>query len=352
MTHWGENVIAARPDAFGPMSLLRNAAAGKPISLALQGGGLHGAFIWGVLDRLLQEDGIEIEAVSATGAGALNATCLAYGIATGGAAEARRVLRSFWQHVDDAVARLPLWPRWRSRIVGEGAAASPQGMHILRAALDAVIDFEELQKPTSPIRLFLSATNVRTGRAKVFRQAELCTEAVLAAACQPTLFDAVEYDGEHYWDSSALGGSSIVPLVFGTDCDDVVVVHAGTPPRSELPRTLAGVMQRVNEIGLATALRREIRALHFATDLASNGERRRSGAGRARLHAITADFESAAIHPAFPLHPDADVSATLCAAGRRCAGTWLDAHFAAIGLESSIELYPQHLCPASENADG
>ena len=196
-------------------------AATKTINLALQGGGAHGAFTWGVLDRLLEEKRIEIDGISATSAGAMNATVLAYGFATGGRDGAKTALAAFWRRVSQAAMTSPLQASWLDRALGNHSLRfslafvmfdlvtrlfspyefNPLNLNPLRDALEVSIDFEALQRGACPIKLFLSATNVRTGKVTVFERHEIDARHVLASSCLPFLFQAVEINGEHYWRS-------------------------------------------------------------------------------------------------------------------------------------------------------
>ena len=259
------NKPSDRPDA-NRRAQSRNGGTGqKAITLALQGGGAHAAFGWGVLDRLLEDERINVEGISATSAGAMNAACLAYGMAIGGPQAARQTLAAFWERIADSAAWSPLQPSWSDRLTRnwglEWSPAflgfdmvtrlfspyefNPLNLNPLRDALVASVDFEELQKPTSQICLFLAATNVRTGKVKIFQGAEICAAAVPASACLPFLFQAIEIDGEHYWDGGYMGNPAIFPLIYGCDSRDIVVVHINPIERRELPRTARDILNRV-----------------------------------------------------------------------------------------------------------
>lgn len=218
------------------------------VDLALQGGGSHGAFTWGVLDRLLEEPWLKIEAISGTSAGAMNAAVLADGWTSGGAEGARAALDNYWQRVSKAASFSPLqrspldvmMGRWAldtspaylamdlmSRVLSP-YDLNPLGLNPLRGILTESIDFSRL--PSSPIKLFVTATNVRTGRGRIFRNAEITADALLASACLPTLFQAIEIDGEHYWDGGYAGNPTITPLIRESDAIDTILVQIN--PRS------------------------------------------------------------------------------------------------------------------------
>ncbi len=336
----------------------------KAVNLALQGGGAHAAFTWGVLDRLLEDERINLEGISATSAGAMNAACLAYGMAIGGRQAARRSLADFWERVADAADWSPLRPSWYDRLARnwglEWSPAfvaldmasrllspyefNPFNLNPLRDALVATVDFEELQKPTSPVRLFLAATNVRTGRVKIFQGAEICAKAVLASACLPSLFQAVEIDGEHYWDGGYTGNPAIFPLIYNCDSRDVVVVHINPIERPELPRTARDILNRVNEISFNSSLMREMRVIHFVTDMIESGQfdhgRRRK---QILIHAIFADELMVQLGAGSKLNVERGFLAHLRDSGRRHADAWLLETFEHLGQRSTVDIQSRYL---------
>ncbi len=335
----------------------------KRINLALQGGGAHGAFTWGVLDRLLQEERLEIEGISATSAGAMNAACCCYGLATGGREEARQVLERFWMGVSRAAAIARLQPSWMDRIQANwglnfspGFVAfdlmtrlfspyefNPLNLNPLRQVLEASVDFSVLRRNGQPVKLFLSATNVRTGRVKVFGQQELCADAVLASACLPFLFHAVEIDGEAYWDGGYMGNPAIFPLIYGCESRDVVVVHINPMVRPEVPRTARDILNRVNEISFNSSLMREMRAIHFVTSLIDDGHVDAAGLKRMFIHAIAADEVMCGLGVQSKLDADAGFLRHLRDTGRRHAEAWLNSTWQALGKRSSIDIHAQYL---------
>jgi NTE family protein len=209
----------------------------KFINLALQGGGAHGAFAWGVIDRLLEDERIAFDGISAASAGAINATVFAYGLAEGGRQGAKRALAKLWRRIADLGSLTPLQPSLADRLSGSHSLdASPAFMlfdlvtrlfspyqlnpfnyNPLRQVLTESVDFGMLRSGHCPVKLFLSATNVRTGKIKVFSNNEIGPYAVLASACLPLMFQAVEIDGEHYWDGGYMGNPAIFPLIYGCD---------------------------------------------------------------------------------------------------------------------------------------
>jgi NTE family protein len=351
------NSDASRPSRQPPAPTKQ-----KTINLALQGGGAHAAFGWGVLDRLLEDERIDVEGISATSAGAMNAACLAYGMAIGGRQAARQVLADFWKRVADAAAWSPLQPSWYDRLarnwrlewspsfLGLDMASrlfspyefNPINLNPLRDALVASVDFEELQKAISPIRLFLAATNVRTGKVKIFQGAEICADAVLASACLPFLFQAIEIDGEHYWDGGYMGNPAIFPLIYGCASRDVVVVHINPIERPELPRSARDILNRVNEISFNSSLMREMRAIHFVNNLVESGQ---LGGGRKEMliHAIAADELMTQLGASSKLNAERSFLAHLRDSGRSYAETWLDATFEHLGERSTVDIQSRYL---------
>ena len=272
----------------------------KPVSvdLGLQGGGAHGAFTWGVIDRLLDEPWIGLTGVSGTSAGAMNAAVLVDGFTEGGRSGAQKALERYWRAVANAGRMSPmqrgpiermanLWTLDYSPVfnVLETAArmmspydTNPGGSNPLRAILTECIDFDRVAQ--AEIKLFVNATNVRTGRGKLFRNADITPEVLMASACLPTMFQAVEIDGEFYWDGGFSGNPSIVPLVRECDSRDTIIVQINPIMRPEPPRTAREIQDRLNEIAFNSVL---IKGAARRRDDAQGGRpRHRRGAGAGR----------------------------------------------------------------------
>ena len=221
------------------------------VDLALQGGGSHGAFTWGVLDRLIEEPWLKIEAISGTSAGAMNAALVADGWTQDGAEGARAALDTYWRRVSQAAAFSPLQRSPLDRLMGRWTLdtspaylamdlmarvvspydLNPLGLNPLRSILDESIDFDRLAR--APIRLFVTATNVRTGRGRIFRNKEITADVLLASACLPTMFHAVEIDGEPYWDGGYAGNPTLTPLVRESDAHDTILVQINPRERPD-----------------------------------------------------------------------------------------------------------------------
>jgi NTE family protein len=335
----------------------------KPINLALQGGGAHGAFTWGVLDRLLEEPDLGFEGISATSAGAMNAVVLAYGFAEGGPEGARRALANFWRRVSHAGQASPLQPTPLEKFFGgknlELSPAflafdlmtrlmspyqfNPMNINPLRRVLAQSVDFERLRRKTCPLKLYLSATNVRTGRVKVFGNDEISIDAVMASACLPFMFQAVEIDGEAYWDGGYMGNPAIFPLIYDCSTPDVVVVHINPIERRDVPRSASEIMNRINEISFNSSLMREMRAIHFVTSLIDSDRITDNSLKRMRLHAIAAQDAMASLSVASKLNADWDFLTSLRDIGRATATAWLAESGAKLGVESSVDICKAYL---------
>ena len=328
----------------------------RTINLALQGGGAHGAFTWGVLDRLLEEKDLAFEGLSATSAGAMNAAAFAYGLAVDGRDGARKALEGYWKRVSDSARRGPLQPIPLDRMLGDHKLAwspmfsligfvtrvlspyqfNPANYNPLREVVDQSIDFDVLRRPDCPVKLFLSATNVRTGKVKVFSGSEISLDAVMASACLPSMFHAVEIDGEAYWDGGYMGNPAIFPLIYGCESADVVIVHINPLFRAEVPRSAEDILNRINEISFNSSLMREMRAVSFVTRLVTQ-KNVDIGLKHVLVHSIADDEFMGALTPTSKYNADWDFLISLRDQGRTCAGEWLAKNFSKLGVESSVD---------------
>ena len=302
-----------------------NKSAPKRINLALQGGSAHGAFTWGVLDRLLQEPRIEVEGVSATSAGAMNAVVMAHGLTTGGRQGAREALEEFWNAVVRASA-----PFGALRLLEavlrflSPYQFNPFDYNPLRQIIRQLIDFERLRQD-SAIKLFVSATNVRTGKIKVFTDKEITADCVLASACLPFLYQAVEVEGEHYWDGGYMGNPALFPLIYSCESRDILIVHVNPIERPDKPTSAREIMNRVDEISFNSSLMREMRAVAFITKLIDDGKL--GDAKRLLIHSVCADDVMRRLGVASKLNTDAGFLRELRALGSERARAWIDRHF-------------------------
>jgi NTE family protein len=325
-----------------------------PINLALQGGGAHGAFTWGVLDQLLADGRLTIDGISGTSAGAVNAVVLADALAHGGATEARRRLGDFWRaaSIDGQLPELQrrvierLFPFMPQSLAPWGALSrlwspydlNPLNINPLKDLIERFVDFDALR--ASDRELFIGATHVRSGAPRVFTRAELTAEAVMASACLPLLFHAVEIDGESYWDGGYSGNPTLLPFLCATATEDVLIVQINARERPGVPTGAREIAARVQEIAFNAPLLAELRALKLAdTLIAKGGLPRGTGAGayrRLRLHRIV--MESPGLDAGSKLNTDYDFFRLLHKLGQRATRRFLDAHIDDIGRRSTIEV--------------
>lgn len=325
------------------------------VDLALQGGGAHGAFTWGVLDRLLEESWLNIEGISGTSAGAMNAAVLADGYAEGGAEGARLALERYWRYVADAARYSPfrrtpldvLLGRWTldnnplfvvmdlmSRVFSP-YDVNPGGANPLQPILQEIINFDRLKE--APIKLFISATNVRTGRVRVFRNSEITPEVLLASACLPTLFQAVDIDGESYWDGGYSGNPTITPLVRECQSKDTILIPINPIERPGTPRTAADILNRLNEVSFNAVLLKELRMIALLRQVADAGNTDGARWANMRIHLVRNGI-MATLGYSSKLNAEWDFLSTLREEGRRAATQFLAADGNGIGVRSTIDL--------------
>ena len=331
----------------------------RRINLALQGGGAHGAFTWGVLDRLLEEDDLEIAGISGTSAGALNGAALKAGLLAGGRIAAQKRLDRLWDQVGEIgdFRMLPWIQPWLPalRLWQEAAEAflpvSPQGIaaqlyspYAMGSAwenpLEPVVrdlDFSRVCDVAGP-RLFVSATNVRTGKIRVFEGDEITPEALLASACLPTVFQAVEIGGEAYWDGGYSGNPALFPLYEPDLPDDVLVVSINPMRREELPDSPLEIQNRINEISFNASLLGELRAINFVRRLIAEGKVERGQMKEVRVHMIADDGLMNGLSATTKLAPSPQLLARLKDAGRAAADRFLAGEGHCIGHKPSVHL--------------
>ena len=333
----------------------RRASAPIPIDLALQGGGAHGAFTWGVLDRLLEEPGLRVDGISGTSAGAMNAAVLADGLAESGPEGSRLALERFWRRVSEAALLSPMrrgplevltgtWSldysplfnavEMASRLMSPYDLGTMAG-NPLRKILTDSIDFDRLAR--SPVRVFINTTNVRTGKGRVFRNAEVTVDALLASACLPTLFQAVEIGGDAYWDGGHSGNPSLGPLVRECGANDLILVQINPIERPGTPRSAREIHNRLNEISFNSPLIKELRIiaiLRREIDLAGSESMRWA---RMHIHRI-ASSEMLEYGYSSKLMAEWAFFERLRDIGRRAAESFLVAHRADIGRRSTLDL--------------
>lgn len=333
------------------------ATAREPVlvDLALQGGGSHGAFTWGVLDRLIEEPWLRIEAISGTSAGAMNAALVADGWMQGGPEGARAALEAYWRRVSHAAAFSPLQRSLFDRLMGRWTLdtspayvvmdltarmlspydLNPLGLNPLRTILAESINFGRLAD--APIKLFITATNVRTGRGRIFRNAEITPDVLLASACLPTMFQAIEIDGEPYWDGGYSGNPTLTPLVRESDAHDTILVQINPRERLEPPRTANDILNRVNEISFNSPLMKELRMIALLREVADPGHGEGARWAGMRTHRIMSDT-LADFGASSKLNAEWEFVSLLKEEGRKTTVAFLTAHGEDIGKHSTADL--------------
>src|SRR5262249_43728292 len=324
------------------------------VDLALQGGGSHGAFTWGVLDRLLDEPWLGIDGISGTSAGAMNAVVLAGGFVADGPAGAKSALGAFWRRVSDSARFSPIRRSPLDVLLGRwtldtspfylafdlaSRVFSPYdlnfGTNPLRKVLAESVDFARVA--ASPIRLFVTATNVRTGRGRVFRNAELTPDVLLASACLPTLFHAVEIDGEAYWDGGYSGNPTITPLVRECQSQDTLLVAVNPVERPGTPRSAREILDRLNEVSFNATLLKELRMIALLRQVADPGTCEGAQWAHMRIHLVASSL-LAELGASSKFNAEWDFLRMLRDEGRSSAEKFLVANGKNIGKRSSIDL--------------
>lgn len=350
-------------DSLSPWTFpgARKAGAAKKINLALQGGGAHGAFTWGVLDHLLSDGRLEITGISGASAGALNAIMMADGLARGGPEEARKRLATFWRAASTGGDLPPIPRAMTDRMFSLMPFASspiqnwfetmshyfspyelnPLNINPLSALIERFVDFDAIRNNTD-LALYISATNVHTGRLRIFANEKITADVVMASAALPFLFHAVEIDGVPYWDGGYMGNPAIFPFLHATDAEDVLVVQINPVSRAATPKTSGEIINRLNEITFNSALISELRTMDFVNQLIDDGRLPR-GTGndqyrRLNIHRIDLGVLGTRLAASSKLKTDFEFFELLHRAGLRAAKKFLDSHFDDIGKKSTIDL--------------
>lgn len=332
----------------------------KKINLAIQGGGAHGAFTWGILDKFLETSLFTIDGISATSAGSMNAIVLAQGLMENDDNDAaRQLLYDFWKKMSDygkifnVTARLPidsfLEPYIKEPVLFylfntitnlySPYQLNPSNYHPIREILNSMIDIEKIKKH-SKINLFICATNIKTGKIHIFSNNELSIDAILASACLPKVFHAVEINGEHYWDGGYLGDPAIFPLIYNTECRDIIILHTVPIVRETLPTTTSEIDLRLREISFNSSLMREMRAIAFVTKLIDNGWIKpefENNLKKIYVHCIRADDCLKQYPLSTVFTPDWDFLIKLRDLGRKAAEKWITENYESIGKNTTID---------------
>jgi len=335
-------------------------AGQKVVNLALQGVGSHGAFTWGVLDRLLEEKRLALDGISATSAGAVNAVVLAYGLAAGGREGAKTALSLYWRRMSAMASASVFQPSLYDKMYGKfGLDHSPGYLFVdmltqffspyllnplnynpLKNLLDEVVDFELLRRQPA-VKLFLCATNVRSGKVKIFGTEELRSDHVLASSCQPLMMQAVEIDGEHYWDGGFMGNPAIYPVIYACQARDIILVHLTPTERQENPTTTRAILSRMQEVTFNSSLMREMRVVAFVTKLIDDGKM--AGGKRILIHSIEGEDVIGGLSNSSKMNGDLDFLLHLHKIGRARADEWVKSNFDRLGVETTIDLHSRYL---------
>jgi NTE family protein len=327
------------------------------LDLALQGGGAHGAFTWGVLDRLLETDRLDIEAISGTSAGAMNAVVMVSGYQKDGSEGARQALHGFWRSVSRASRLSPVQRTVVDRLMGNWTLAgspgylwidlisrfvspyqfNPLNLNPLKDILEAAVDFDAVRQ-SSAIRLFLSATNVHTGKVRVFETGEITPDVVMASACLPLMFQAVEIDGVPYWDGGYSGNPVLFPFFRRTETADILLVQINPIERPETPRTARDILNRMNEITFNGALLKELRAIEFVARLVEEGRVEPQHYRKMRIHRIDGGEALNQLDASSKSNAEWDFLVMLRDSGRQAATDFMAECGDRIGVESTADV--------------
>lgn len=331
----------------------------KKINLALQGGGAHGAFTWGVLDALCEDGRLEIDGISATSAGAMNAAVYTAGRMENGLDGARQKLHDFWEDISDSGRFFsPIQPTYWEEMMGKSNFGymwfenftkmfspydyNPLNVNPLRDVLLHHVDFDKIHTCKNT-KLFICATNVRTNKLRIFVNEEATCDAVLASACLPTLFQAIEIDGEAYWDGGYIANPAVYPLIYHTLTDDILAVIVNPIERKEIPKKPEEIFARLNEISFNASFLHELRTIEFVKRIVEEEwikpeYRDHFNFKKLRMHAIGADGEDEEYQLGSKLSPNWQFLCNLRDKGREAAFEWLDQHFSDVGKCSSVDI--------------
>ena len=349
----------------------------KKINLALQGGGSHGAFTWGVLDEILRDGRLDFDSITATSAGSMNAAIMLYGLLKGGTEGARELLETFWKKVSDAGSCFnplgkmdtnymeKLFP-WVPKMYLNNAAglnylenlgqtispyhSNPLNFNPLRDILASLIDFDNLPESVE-WKVFISATNVRIGETRVFKNREITLDVLMASACLPYLFQAVEIDGDFYWDGGYTGNPSLWPLFYESETRDLLIVHVNPIVRPDLPKEAYEIENRLNEITFNSSLLDELRAIQFVQKLLEQDMLKDEFKDKykdIRLHAIRSEETMRSIGVSSKYDTSWHFLLSLRDAGREVAKVWLKDHFDKIGETGTVDIQRDYLSPEKD----
>jgi NTE family protein len=321
----------------------------KRVNLALQGGGSHGAYTWGVLDAFLEDGRLAFDGISGTSAGSVNAVVYAYGNMLGGAQGAREALAVFWRRLSQSGAGFNSVQAFQYFKAVTGAVSpyqwNPLNWNPFRQAIVETVDFERL-RGCKATKLFLAATDVEAGKARVFTTREVSADVVMASSCLPFLFQAVEIEGRHYWDGGYMGNPVLYPLFYETDTRDVVIVHINPIERAGVPRLAHEIENRLNEITFNSSLIKELRAIAFVQKLVSDGWLQADFRGKLKnvlMHSVRADKVLGDLAAPSKYTLEWGFLQDLFRRGRETGRAWLEENHRHIGRRSSVDLRKEFL---------
>ncbi len=346
----------------------------KSVNLAFQGGGAHGAFAWGVLDKILEDGRLDIEGLTATSAGSMNAVVYAYHNLKYGVDGARQGLHDFWQKISQygevysPIRRQP-WEAWMNSFLPSDLQHwnmdhsmvylwfesitrmfspyqfNPLQINPLKNVLEKMVDFDAIHDCRCT-KMFISTTNVRSGRVRVFKNEEITLDVVLASACLPFLFQAVEIDGQHYWDGGYMGNPALYPLFYHVDSRDIIILHINPIERAEVPTSTSAIMNRINEISFNSSLLKEFRAIAFADKLIDQDwlkDEHKDKVKRMLVHSIRADRALCDLSLVSKFDTSWQFLTHLRDKGREVAEEWLQRNYKNIGVRDSEDLHAEFL---------
>jgi len=328
----------------------------KKLSLALQGGGSHGAFTWGILERLLEEDVFDIRGICGTSAGAMNAAMVVYGLHKNGNKGAIEMLNKFWLKIADSSKYTPFQSTWLDNVLSPGDLSysigfqwfnfftntfSPYQFNLLdvnplKKLIEELIDFEELNK--SEVKLFSCATNVKKGKPKVFKSPNITSDMLMASACLPMLYKAVEIDGEFYWDGGYMGNPPIYPLIDYTDSNDILLIKVNPLEIKEVPKTVKEIQDRINDISFNSSLSSEMRMIHFKDRMLNIGYDLKGKLRKIYFHEISADDDLHEYSLSSKFNISKEFLLQLKYKGRKAAEVWMRENLDKLHKESSLNI--------------
>ncbi len=346
--------MPSKPPAITLTTGSKNKGEIRPVSLALQGGGAHAAFTWGVIDQLLMDGRIEIEAVSATSSGAILAVVMAQGLMDGGNEGAREALLTFWRKVSIASSLMPIQMNVMDKFLGHvGIDVSASSMALdyitkifspyqfnlfdfnpLRGIVEEMVDFDKLNKKP-PAGIYINATNARTGKSKIFEPGDLSLDAIMASSCLPFVFKTVEIDGEPYWDGSFSGCPALAPLINHSEPGDIVLVQVHPSFVDETPTTAADILDRATEISFHSVLLHEMKTIELYNGMIASGALKQKPVF---LHRIEAQDMLTSLGRSSKLKADWDFLIYLHDIGVQTATEWLAGNFELLGKGSTLDI--------------